>query len=89
MLRRVALVKTNFSEERRASIIRMTKIRSYRALTGWALRRNVSPVMYEQGFYILEDCILHSNRRENPHILHLLIEFTLYSVCVVCPLLFV
>jgi hypothetical protein len=26
----------------------------------------VSPVKYELGFYVLEDVILHSYRRENP-----------------------
>jgi hypothetical protein len=42
-------------------------LKSYIALTGWSLqwRRNVSPVKYEQGFYIPEDAILHSHRREN------------------------
>jgi hypothetical protein len=37
------------------------------ALTGWALywRRNVSAVRYELGFYIPDDGILHSHRREN------------------------
>jgi hypothetical protein len=42
-------------------------LKSYIALTGWALhqRRNVSPVKYELGFYIPEDGILHSPRREN------------------------
>jgi hypothetical protein len=42
-------------------------LKSYIALTGWALwrRRHVSPVKYEQGFYIPEDDILHSHRREN------------------------
>jgi hypothetical protein len=30
----------------------------------------VSPVKYELGFYILEDDILHSLRREDPQILH-------------------
>jgi hypothetical protein len=36
------------------------------ALTGWAVyrRRNVSPVRYELGFYVPEDDILHSHRRE-------------------------
>jgi hypothetical protein len=40
---------------------------SYIALTGWALwrRRNVFPVRYELGFYILEDDILNSDRRVN------------------------
>jgi hypothetical protein len=42
-------------------------LKSYIALTGWALqrRRNVSPVKYELGFHIPEDGILHSHRREN------------------------
>jgi hypothetical protein len=41
-------------------------LKSYIALTGWALywRRNVSPVKYELGFYIPEDNILHSHSRE-------------------------
>jgi hypothetical protein len=36
-------------------------LKSYMALSGWALyrRRNVSPVKYELGFYIPEDDILH------------------------------
>jgi hypothetical protein len=40
--------------------------KSYVALTGWALqrRRNVFPARYEMGFYISEDDILHSQRRE-------------------------
>jgi hypothetical protein len=46
---------------------RRENLKSYIALTGWALqlRRNVSPVRYELGFYIPEDDILHSHRREN------------------------
>jgi hypothetical protein len=46
---------------------RRENLKSYIALTGWNLywRRNVSPVRYELGFYILEDDILHSHRREN------------------------
>jgi hypothetical protein len=42
-------------------------LKSYIALTGCAMyrRRNVSPVKYEQGFYIPEDGILHSHCREN------------------------
>jgi hypothetical protein len=36
-------------------------LKTYIALTGWTLqwRRNVSPVKYELGFYIPEDCVLH------------------------------
>jgi hypothetical protein len=45
---------------------RRENLKSYIALTGWALQRsNVSPVRYELGFYIPEDAILHSHRREN------------------------
>jgi hypothetical protein len=42
-------------------------LKSYIALTGWALwrRHNVSSVKYELGFYIQEDDILHSHRHEN------------------------
>jgi hypothetical protein len=42
-------------------------LKSYIALTGWALqwRNDVSPVKYELGFYIPEDAILHSHRRDN------------------------
>jgi hypothetical protein len=41
-------------------------LKSYTALTGWALQRRsiVSPVRYELGFYIPEDGILHSRCRE-------------------------
>jgi hypothetical protein len=40
-------------------------LKFYIALTGWPLqrRRNVSPVRYEQGFYIPEDDILYSHSR--------------------------
>jgi hypothetical protein len=46
---------------------RRENLKSYIALTGWALywRRNVFPVRYKLGFYISEDDILHSQRREN------------------------
>jgi hypothetical protein len=46
---------------------RRENLKSYIALTGWALyrRRNVSPMRYELGFYIPEDAILHSHHREN------------------------
>jgi hypothetical protein len=46
---------------------RRENLKSYIALTGWALerRRNVSPVRYELYLYIPEDAILHSHRREN------------------------
>jgi hypothetical protein len=43
-------------------------LKSYIALTGWALwrRHNMSPVKYKLGFYTSEDDILHSHRCENP-----------------------
>jgi hypothetical protein len=46
---------------------RRENLKSYIALTGWALwrRRNVSPVRYELGFYIPEEGILHSHWRLN------------------------
>jgi N-acetylmuramoyl-L-alanine amidase len=46
---------------------RRENLKSYIALTGWALlrRRDMSPVKYEMGFYIPEDGILNSHRREN------------------------
>jgi hypothetical protein len=46
---------------------RCGNLRSYVALTSWALyrRRNLSPVRYELGFYIPEDDILHSHRCRN------------------------
>jgi hypothetical protein len=42
-------------------------LKSYIALTGWALwrRRNVFRVRYEQGSYIPADGILHSQGSEN------------------------
>jgi hypothetical protein len=45
---------------------RRENLKSYIALTGWALqlRRNVFPVRYELGFYIPEGDILHSQRRK-------------------------
>jgi hypothetical protein len=36
----------------------------------------VSPVRYEMGFYIPEDDILHSHRRENPPIIHITVIST-------------
>jgi hypothetical protein len=46
---------------------RRENLKSYIALTDWALwrRRKVSPMRYELGSYIPEDGILHSDRREN------------------------
>jgi hypothetical protein len=43
-------------------------LKSYVALTGWALQRgrNVSPVRNELGLYIPDDDILHSHGCENP-----------------------
>jgi hypothetical protein len=46
---------------------RRESIKSYIALTGWAVqwRSNVSPVRCKLGVYILENYILHSVRRGN------------------------
>jgi hypothetical protein len=56
------------------------------ALTGWDMwrRSNVSPVKYEMGFYILEDNILHSHRRENLKSCIALTGWTLETQCVSC-----
>jgi hypothetical protein len=45
-------------------------LKSYMALSGWVLyrRSDVSPVRYELGFYIPEDDILHSHRRETSNL---------------------
>jgi hypothetical protein len=45
---------------------RRENLKSYVALTGWALqwRSNMSPVKYEMGFYIPEVDILHSHCHE-------------------------
>jgi hypothetical protein len=46
---------------------RRENLKSFIALTGWALERrcNVPPVRHGLGFYIPEDDILHSHRHEN------------------------
>jgi hypothetical protein len=46
---------------------RRENLKSYIALTGWALlqRLNVPPARYELGFNIPEDDIFHSHRLEN------------------------
>jgi hypothetical protein len=64
MLRRVALVRTDVSEELCASFIMVTRIGELGTLAVTSNRRNVSPLRYELGFYIPED-ILHSHRREH------------------------
>jgi hypothetical protein len=44
---------------------RRGNLKSYIALTSWALWRNVFPVKYKLGVYITEDDILHIHGREN------------------------
>jgi hypothetical protein len=75
LLRRVALVRTDVSEEPGASFIRVTRIgelgttqdatSNRRTLLLRSVRRNVSHVRYELGLNIPEDGILHSHRRES------------------------
>jgi hypothetical protein len=63
MLRRVALVKTDISEKRIASIIRVTRIGELGAtLAVTSSRRTLRSGL---GFYIPEDDILHSHGHEN------------------------
>jgi hypothetical protein len=59
--------RRNITEDGILHSHRREYLKSYTALSGWALlrRRNVFPVRYELGFYIPKDGILHSHRREN------------------------
>jgi hypothetical protein len=69
MLRCVALVRTDVSEEPGASIIRMTRIGELgTTLAVTSNRRTLSSS--ETSVLIPEDGILHSYRREKPQILH-------------------
>jgi hypothetical protein len=63
----IRATRPNIPEDSILHSHRRENLKSYIALTDWALqrRRNVSPVRYELGFYIPEDDILHSHRREN------------------------
>jgi hypothetical protein len=63
MLRRVALVSTDVSEERRASIIRVTRIGELG--TKLAVTNNRRTLRSATRRNIPEDAILHSHRREN------------------------
>jgi hypothetical protein len=66
---------------------RRENLKSYIALTGWALYRRwiVSPVRYELGFYIPQDDILHSHRCENHKSYIRLTGWVLYRRCIVSP----
>jgi hypothetical protein len=74
MLRRVDLVRTDVSEERSASIIRVTRIHELGTLAVTSNRhillRNTMVLTRATRRNILEDGILHSHRRENLQILH-------------------
>jgi hypothetical protein len=62
MLRHVALVRTDVSEEPSASFIRVTRIGELGTLAATSNRRSVQE---PHGVNIPEDAILHSHRREN------------------------
>jgi hypothetical protein len=59
--------RRNIPEDGMLHSYRRENLKSYVALTGWAMwvRCIVSPVRYELSFYISEDGILHSHRRES------------------------
>jgi hypothetical protein len=58
---------------------RRENLKSYIALTGWALwrRRNVSPVKYELDVYIQEDSSLHNRLHEKLQFLHTYCAFNI------------
>jgi hypothetical protein len=65
MLRRVALVKTNVSEEPNTSFIRVTRIGELG--TTLAATSNRRTLRRNTNFFA-EDTILHSHQRENPNL---------------------
>jgi hypothetical protein len=66
MLRRVAVVRTDVSEELSASFIRVTKISELGiTLAVTSNRRTVSVLTRTKRRNVPEDTILHSHRREN------------------------
>jgi hypothetical protein len=67
LVRLIRAARRHVTEDNILHYNRCESIKSYIALTNWALyrRRNVSPVRYELDFCIREDGILHSHRREN------------------------
>jgi hypothetical protein len=63
---RIGATRRNIPEDGNLHSDRRENLKSYIALTGWALqrRRNVFPLKYELGFYIPEDVTIRSHRRE-------------------------
>jgi hypothetical protein len=70
MLRRVALVRTDVSEERCASIIRVTKIGELGTLVVTSNRRTLGRNTRATRCNIPENGIPHSHRRDNLNLTH-------------------
>jgi hypothetical protein len=76
MLRRVALVRTDISEERSASIIKVRRIGELETTSAVTSNRSSATLRN-----ITEDGIVHSHRRENLNSYIALIDWTLRRRC--------
>jgi membrane-bound metal-dependent hydrolase YbcI (DUF457 family) len=62
--------KRRFLQEQNGATFQKTTFFTVTALTGLCSGDVMFPVMYELGFYIPGDGILHNHRRQKPQIVH-------------------